>query len=86
VALDTPHPRAGDRLADSNEQREEWMHEDEQIVVTSDGGGGVSAGLIAGILIVILILVVIWWFGFGPGTAQPGTNINVNLPTAVPSP
>ncbi len=63
------------------------MPGDEQIVVTSDGGGGVSAGLIAGILIVLLILGVIWWFGFGPGaTTQAGTTINVNLPTAIPSP
>jgi hypothetical protein len=65
------------------------MHEDEHVVVTNTGGdgGGVSAGLIAGILIVILIIAVLWWFGFGPGhAAQPGTNINVNLPTVVPSP
>jgi hypothetical protein len=60
---------------------------DEQIVVTGDGGGGVSAGLIAGLLIVLLIVVVIWYFGFGPGaTPQGGTTINVNLPTAIPSP
>jgi hypothetical protein len=65
------------------------MHEDEHVTVVSDGGGGgVSAGLIAGILIVILIIAIIWWFGFGPGVANnnPGTNINVNLPSAVPSP
>jgi len=65
------------------------MHEDEQIVVTNTGGdgGGVSAGLIAGILIVILIIAVLWWFGLGPGhAAGPATNVNVNLPTVVPSP
>ena len=67
------------------------MHEDEHVVVTNTGdGGGVSAGLIAGILIVILIVAIIWWFGFGPGVANnnPGTNINVNVPSvpAAPSP
>jgi hypothetical protein len=36
---------------------------------------------------VILIVAAVWWFGFGPGVApQPGTDINVNLPTVVPSP
>ncbi len=65
------------------------MHEDEHVVVTNTGdGGGVSAGLIAGILIVILIIAVLWWFGFGPGhaPAQPSINVNVTLPTIVPSP
>jgi hypothetical protein len=61
--------------------------DNKQIVVTSRGGGGSGLGLILGILIVILIVGAVWYFGFGPGaTPQGGTTINVNLPTAVPSP
>jgi hypothetical protein len=61
--------------------------EHREVVVTNRGGGGSAVGLIVGILIVLLIVGLVWWFGFGPGhVAQPGTNINVNLPSLPANP
>jgi hypothetical protein len=61
--------------------------ENKQIVVSNRGGGGSATGLIVGILVVLLILGLLWWFGFGPGhVAQPGTDINVNLPSLPANP
>ncbi len=61
--------------------------EHKEIVVSNRGGGGPATGIIVGILIVLLIVGLLWWFGFGPGhVAQPGTNINVNLPSLPANP
>jgi hypothetical protein len=61
--------------------------DNKQIVVTGGGGGGSGLGLILGIVIVILIVGAVWYFGFGPGhVAQPGTDINVNLPSLPANP
>jgi hypothetical protein len=61
--------------------------EHKEIVVSNRGGGGSGVGLIVGILIVLLIIGILWWFGFGPGhVAQPGTDINVNLPSIPANP
>jgi hypothetical protein len=63
------------------------MTEHKDIVVSNRGGGSSATGILLGILVVLLILGLLWWFGFGPGhAAQPGTNVNVNLPSLPANP
>lgn len=63
------------------------MTDENKQIVVSNRGGSSALGLILGILVVLLILGLLWWFGFGPGhVAQPGTDINVNLPSLPANP
>jgi hypothetical protein len=66
-----------------SDQRE--IVSDQREVVVRDGGSG--AGVILGVILLLVLIAVGWYFLLGPGTATgPGSlDINVQLPSAIPS-